>query len=378
MLNDFSYKRKVIISFLIIGLTTVLIVGCQSIRDNSVDSRTKSQYTQEYIDENKGKVIVEIPEVYELANIAIAITDQGLENSSRVFKDGEYYEKVLEHFLPFKNHPLISKINFSDIFDYYRFRENSFCYGFNDDSIVSGEIYYNIWQPNLFENHIKLVENFAQKSQFRKFYQDNLAYYQQQIEDYKEKVPIRKMWTWLENKFPNKYDCYKIIFSPLISASHSTQRFNDKGFQETVMFVCGPDIYKKRYSGKVEEGLLSRIVFTEIDHNYVNPTTDKYIASVNKVFSNLKKWSGNENYQSAQATFNEYMTWAVFILFAYDNYVEEDFQIISQVTEELMAKRGFILFNEFSKKMLQIYLDRQKGEKIPDLYPKILEWAEKI
>jgi hypothetical protein len=42
------------------------------------------------------------------------------------------------------------------------------------------------------------------------------------------------------------------------------------------------------------------------------------------------------------------MTWAVFILYAYDHYEKSDFEIISQKTVELITQnRKFVLFEEF-------------------------------
>ncbi|MFQ6083019.1 MAG: DUF4932 domain-containing protein [Candidatus Aminicenantia bacterium] len=382
--NDGNHKektqRKLLIPLLIIGLSLILN---QAHLGQYYYPGKKAHYTQEYIEENKGKVIVEIPEVYELANIAIAITDYGLNSPYRVYKKGEYYERVLKHFLPFKKHPLISKIEFSDekLSLYFSFRENSACYIFKNDSIIQGGVYpYTwAWSPNLFKKHVKLIEDFAKVSQFSKFYRDNLPYYKKQIRKYKEKVPIKKMWTWLEKNFPNRYNCYKIIFSPLIYASHSTKRFEDEDFREIVMFVSGPEIYKNKYSGKVEEGLLSRVVFTEIDHNYVNPITNQYLERVNKVFSNVEKWNKQSGYPFPFLIFNEYMTWAVFTLYAYDNYEREDFEKINQrVVKTMVNSRKFVLFKQFNDKFLELYLNRKKDETIPDLYPKILGWVEKI
>lgn len=105
-------------------------------------------------------------------------------------------------------------------------------------------------------------------------------------------LPVRPMWTWLEREFPNtRYQSYRIVLSPLIGGSHSTQRYfaedGAKVFGENVMFVCGtahldaiPTLGEKQ-----KEGLMSGIVFTEIDHNYVNPATEKHYATLDSIFS---------------------------------------------------------------------------------------------
>ena len=52
---------------------------------------------------------------------------------------------------------------------------------------------------------------------------------------------------------------------------------------------------------------MSRMLFTEIDHNYVNPTTnfDEYIKDVVKAFSNIAKWNKGSSYGRPALTFNE-------------------------------------------------------------------------
>jgi hypothetical protein len=44
--------------------------------------------------------------------------------------------------------------------------------------------------------------------------------------------------------------------------------------------------------------VLACTVFTEIDHNYVNPTTAKFAARVSQAFADLGKWSHPENADS--------------------------------------------------------------------------------
>jgi len=188
------------------------------------ETKNKANYSEKYIKENKGKIIVEIQEVLELANIAIAITDYGLKNPWRVYKETDYYKRVKENFLPFQDLPLIPEIEFSGkrLHDYYAFRDNSACYVFDSDSIKSNGIYTEMTSPNIFKKHLRLVENFARTTNFREFYNDNIPYYQNLIVEYREKIPLKKMWRWLEKNFSDEYDCYKVIFSPLIYSSHRT------------------------------------------------------------------------------------------------------------------------------------------------------------
>ncbi len=221
---------------------------------------------------------------------------------------------------------------------------------------------------------MKIAESFVTTSQFRSFYQNKLSYYEKRIQRYKEAVPVKTIWLWLEEQFPDTYDLYNIFISPLTGGSHFTTRIENLGLIELMMFVSGPETY---IYDSTDEGILSRIVFTEIDHNYVNPITDQYLDLVNSVFSDIEKWNDqNDYYPTPYLTFNEYMTWSVFILFAYDRYENDNFNSINQITLNTMVSRKFILFEQFSNKLLELYLNREEGETIPDFYPDILKWAE--
>jgi hypothetical protein len=135
-------------------------------------------FSSEYIERNKGQVQIDIPEVYELANIIWTLSPTG-QRAKDLNKQGNYYDKVMAYFKPFLNHPVFKKLDFPDSIygqNYYDFRENSFCYQFNGNKLVDNGPYYyvmgNDWQnyTNLFKTLLPLVEDFAKKSEYRSFY----------------------------------------------------------------------------------------------------------------------------------------------------------------------------------------------------------------
>ncbi len=350
------------------------LTGCQNKNSAAASPDDNSSYVDEYIQKNRGKVIVEIPEVFELANIAIAISDKGLSNPNRVNKQSDYYKRVLAHFMPYWNHPLIAESDLNRNFG-YQFRDNSICFIFQADRIAYGGLYPDLRQPNLFKKQRALVEDFARVSNFREFYRNNLSYYQEQIRLYKELVPIQKMWMWLEERFPARHDCYKVVFSPLLGSSHETCGFNKNDYSETIMFVSGPG-EPEEYSSTLERALLARVVFTEIDHNYVNLVTAEHAPDVHKAMADLSTWNGQELYRSAEMIFNEYMTWAVFLLYASDTYDSETFEELqNRVIDQMIYGRKFIRFREFTDELLKLYQNTQ-NKSIPALYPAILSWAQ--
>ena len=354
-------------------------------------------FSEDYIDKNIGQVSFSIPETYELANIILFLSDCSQKTGNR--PTSAYIEKISKHFMAFKNHPLIkilnSRCNANDYFQhYYGFRENSICYEFEGDDLIYAEPYAHVWgysdvmQGGAFRELAYLVQDFAIQSGFRKFYQDNLSYYQSLENREKELMPIDKMWRWLEKEFPIELQSYKVIFSPLIGGSHSTQKFyhgsfiNSK-FYEVVMFVNSTESIDQHeeYSEKQKEGLMSGIVFTEIDHNYVNPTTSKYRKEVDSLLANLEIWATKDalaNYGSAYAVFNEYMTHALFCLYVQDSYPGEVAGFVIQEREALMDKRGFNKFKQFNKIILTKLAKESRRRPVADYYPDVLKQIETI
>lgn len=354
-------------------------------------------FSEDYIEKNTKQVSFSIPETYELANVILFLSDCSQRTANR--PDSQYAEKVLAHFSAFQNHPLIKLLNkrcASDAYfqHYYNFRENSICYSFEEDELVYTKPYTHVWgdrnimQGGEFRELTYLVQDFVLQSEFRKFYQDNISYYQRLERREEELMPIHKMWTWLEEEFPIKMQAYKIIFSPLIGGSHSTQNFYHGSFRnskyyENVMFVNSTEAVDQHieYSEQQKEGLISGIVFTEIDHNYVNPTTSKHMEEVKRILADLSFWANEEalaNYGSAYAVFNEYMTHALYCLYVQESYPPEVADFVIQNREALMDRRGFTKFNAFNEIILTSLEKQSRKMMIADCYPDILQQMGKI
>lgn len=355
-----------------------------------------SYFPAAYMEKNAGNVQFEIPESYELANIIWTLSPSG-QRAKDLYKQGDYYNEVLEYFKPYSNHPLFKMLDFPDSLyynKYYEFRENSFAFNFgnstNNKLLYNGPYYFvygeELADSSLFGKLLLLVEDFSAKSGFRNFYKNHNSYYNKELERQRSLLPVKKMWAWLEEQFPKiKYQSYKIVSSPLIGGSHSTQKFftynKTAWFGETVMFICGTSRYDSQptLTEKQKEGLMSGIVFTEIDHNYVNPTTNKFARLVDSIFSKRGIWAkqGNNSdfYKNPEHVFNEYMTHSAFCVYISDNYDPETADYIIKNREDLMVnKRNFIAFREFNQELIKFHKEN-KGKTLTELYPEILAWC---
>lgn len=325
-------------------------------------------------------IVVSTPEPYELFNVAIALTNSGIQDYNYVNHNTDYYIDVQDYFYNFKNHPFILGLdNFcnNNIYLFNNIKVGGLYSYFDGDSLVIEKEAYELLSDSMIiiVDHLMIGANqFVRDSDFHSFYNSHTKIYQDRIRYFKEGIPILNMWKWLESQFVARYHTYYIPLSPLTGGSHFTEilQFSKEG--AIGMFVSGPD---HPIDNPVEEGDYSRILFTEIDHNYVNPISDLYRIQIDQIFSDLDKWNKQNGYRTPISTFNEYMTWAVFTCFAYDRYIESDFNKINNHTVDTMESgRKFIRFRNFNEELLWLYNTRQSDEILIDLFPKILDWAE--
>ncbi|MFV0417652.1 MAG: DUF4932 domain-containing protein [Dysgonomonas sp.] len=363
-----------------------------------------ASFSQAYMDEARGKASIEHPEVYELANIiwylSSAASKTGVRGSSK------YHHRVDDYFASFRDHQIFKdsifnkeRENYYD--DYFDFRENSFAFQFDNNSkIISNNRYFYVIGDNWanessFFRLLPLVQDFSDKSGFRQFYKENSFLYNEQSSKLDELLPLSNMWEWLENEFPDnfKIDSYKIIYSPLITGSHSTQKYVQvcpptKGekdnplFWEIVMFICDSEFLDQNssYTKDQKKGLMSGIVFTEIDHNYVNPESDKYSRKIMDIFNKTEIWNSKDQifYKAPKSVFNEYMTHSLFCLWVLDNFDKESADVIIKERVAMnQQRRGFIKFEKFNNALIEL---RQKYEnkKIAELYPLIIDWCSTL
>jgi Domain of unknown function (DUF4932) len=350
-------------------------------------SKSQPKFSNEFIQNHKGKNIVTVPEVQELMHIVFAITEKGISDSDMINHDGKYYKEVMEYFQAYRNEPLIASINKElkgGIFygsRYSRLKMDACGFYFSENKIVKDSIYPQLnWDnKNYISSYLTQLEEFAVKTDFRKFYRQHQPYYNTLTRLMYTQVPVKKIWNWLEERFADRYDHYWITFSPLANGQQSTNHFENNQFKQCVMFLCGP-FEDSVFSPVLEEGLMSKVAFTEISHNYVNPVSDSFKITINEIFANRNEWTAEKSsssYKTPLAVFNEYMTYATFILYLSDNFGKDDFdKLYTRITNQMVNGRGFIKFREFTDLLIEIYQKQKKNVSIAELYSKILSWCK--
>lgn len=355
-----------------------------------------ARFDRRYQAANRGKTSVEIPEVYELINLAIAMTPTGESDENMIYKQSDYYKSVRLRFDKYRNHSLLAALDAElkkNPDAYHSLKMDGYAFEFDKNNrIVQSKVYDRIsWgKQNTLRPFISQLQSFADATGFRQFYKQNKRTYQEQITFYRSVADIGEMKKWLDKNFPasNDYDAYKIIFSPLVAYDQSSNWFESDGFKELqphVNFPYAEDVKRnaqlKDLSKKAEIVYRGDIVFTEINHGYINPEADKYADRIIKATSRRDVWvlkSQPAGYYPGISTFNEYMNWGLVSLrfCDYAPRAEQD-RMIAAIDRMMTKGRGFPKFAEFDKFLVDLYRRRQPNQTVADLYPQIIEWFEK-
>lgn len=329
---------------------------------------------------SQGNIKVEMTESYELSNIILALTPYGRTDKWDVQKIPPYYDEVLKFFEPVRNHPLLDSVNYSrqKWEKFLGFRTDMYAFSFDQNGKLKRDYPFNSFGTIEVDKNIDLINDFVLKSNYRQFYKDHKNFYDKIISNYKEYYFATKSKQFLdkiaEKPINESKKNYVVAVSPLVGGQNCHR---DIDSSTTVDF---PNISKDLILGNLETNLNTRIVenhslFTEMDHGYINPISDKYEKLITSNF-NLNKWDKESGYPGINS-FNEYMTWAV-----YDIFIKQSFpkvaDSISLQWQYQNASRGFIAQNIFAKKVSELYFKQKRNKRIESIYKPLLQWCKKI
>ncbi|HYG40245.1 MAG TPA: DUF4932 domain-containing protein [Cytophagales bacterium] len=358
-------------------------------RIQAIEFKEPAVFSNEYIQEHDGKTFVEIPEVHELMNVIFALTETGRNDRDIVETGSQYYGKVLKEFKQFENDLLVKKIDsLLRMGSYFQLKMDSYAYEFDDNNqIMKSKVYDRLsWgKSNRVAPYVNLLQDFADKTNFRRFYKENEETYDQQIKCYQDTLKIKEMQKWLNKNFPStQYNSFKIVFSPLVSGNQSANWFENNGFKEAQVHVNFPYPFGNWLRGLSPEAAMVRkgdIVFTELNHAFINPEAEKpiYRSKIDSALNNLDYWieqgKPSSNYNSAYSCFNEYMNWGMVSLRYLDFAPKNEQELMLGRIEEFMTNgRGFTRFKDFNQFLIKTYRNRNENQSIADIYPKIVGW----
>ena len=353
-------------------------------------------FDEAYRAKHRGTIAVEIPEVYELVNIALAMTPTGITDSGLVYKRSPYYRDMRAWFDPHRAHSAVAALDSMLQVNrnlYFSLKMNGYSFEFDGAGrLTQSKIYdrtgFSGERRNALRPFLDRLQSFADSSGFRSFYERNRPVYEAQIAFYRDSADVNAMLAWLNRNFPKSggYDSNKIIFSPLVAYNQSATWLESGGFRELQAHVNFPypGDWQRRsgvtLSKPAETVARGHIVFTELNHGYINPEADNHASAVLKAISRRDRWVEPERgpgYYGGIAAFNEYMNWGLASLRVVDVAPKEDQPTLLSLIDDMMTKRrGFPVYADFSRFLVDRYRGRKPGESLADLYPEIIAWFE--
>lgn len=357
-----------------------------SIATHPIPATFSDRYTKNYLHQT----VVEVPEVYELVNIILALTSKGIADSDLVIHSSSYYQEMRKWFDAYRNEIIVRDLDSAlqnSFWSYFNLKMDAYSFEFQNQQIVRSPVYDRVsWGPvNTLLPYLDRLQMFSDHSNFQQFYQQHVQFYQSQISYYQDTLALNEMQQWLNRNFPTtSYDCIKVIFSPLVGYSQSANWFESNGFKEAQAHVNFPypDASDIQFSPLANQLRNECIVFTEVNHAFINPESEKYltIQDFQAAFRDLTQWeSANsgavQGYNNANSCFNEYVNWSLVSLRWYDLAPRVELERMLMGIEKNQIERGFSRFPEFNRKFLQLYSEREQGQTVADLYPKIIRWC---
>jgi hypothetical protein len=346
-------------------------------------------FTDEYIARHTGEISPIVPEVYEMVNVAIALTEVAREDRWLVYKQSEYYERMMDRFADYRDHPFVLALNeqlAGNRTSYARLKMNGYAFEYDErDEIRRSSIYdrtgFTSDRENVLLPFLEEMRAFSRDTDFRAFYDNERPTYEEQVRFFVKEIGLDAMETWLGRQFPevDPYDTVKIVFSPLVGGSQSVTWFEQGDFRELQPHVNYPYRSLKDVSPVSNTIYRGNIVFTELNHGYINPTADGYARAIVDAVGDLSFWGDERtrrSYGSPSAIFNEYMNWGLVALRYLDLAPAEDHEKLLSRLDASMGEggRGFLQFPSFRSFLVDSYLNRGEGETVADLYPAIVEW----
>lgn len=372
---------------IVAGLAGTLIFTCVT----PVFSQEKEvNFNREYIKANDQQTTIEINEAQELIYIILSVTEFGQKNPNMTRQSTPYFEAVKQHFLPYAWLPVVKQFDTllnQNIINYFLLAGNAYGFRFKGDKLEPTQV-YNFPAKGIGKFEVKTnpvityldgLNEFVKKSGYRKFYKAHSRYYDSLKREYWEFADIAAQKQWLENKFDTRINSYRVLTSPLIAGMNATHTFEDNNFKEMLLFL--PTIkHNPDWTDSFNKAINTRVIFTEIDHNYVGPVSEQYKDKINVIFDKRDIWvdaanKSTEHYPNPVKVFDEYLTWGLFILYAYDHYNNQEVrdEVVKNVNE-MMIKKGFPKGAAFNEELLRLY-EQHKPEKIAGLYVPLLEWS---
>jgi hypothetical protein len=286
----------------------------------------------------------------EVAWLIAGLTPLGRSDGA-LSRDTEYWRAAIAWLAPYADHAIVRSLGAD--FNLPRWIGNAANYRFASADALqrsgSGPPMWDDAEGDLFTRYRQETENFVIKSRARAFLSTQAETFASVRRTLFDAVDPQDMQMWLEREFSARPGPMEIFVSPVTGGSNFTNL--DPNMPRLWVPPASPPANAHR------RFIIVASIFTEMDHNFVNPATSRLHASDYDYFTLANGWAspqGWSNYDTPELVLNEYMTWATYLFYARDRLNGDDLHKTEDVTVRFMEQqRGFPKFGMFLKAMTQ-------------------------
>ena len=284
---------------------------------------------------------------------------------------------MLTYFEPYSSHPLIDSVNFSreKWQEYLSFRTDAYAFQFDKKGQIKRINSFQSFEIKTFDKYLNLIQDFADKSNFRRFFKEHQSYYKNVKKEYEKINMIPEIQDFLTSEFGNYFSetKYSIVLSAFVGAQN-LHRDIDSIHTADFVPVDEQILQGNNNLDNYKKSIQIHGLFTEMNHGYINPITDNFSELLKEKFKE-NIWDDSSGYAGYKtAVFNEYMTWAVYDIFN-TKYFPDIANEVNLYWHFQNDNRGFPYSYYFAQNFKQLYLKKQQNETIKDIYPQIIKWC---
>lgn len=311
-----------------------------------------------------------VEEPTETAWIIASLSPLGKTRRGVIRRETPYFAAVERWFARSVDHPAIAALGAD--FNLPRFVGNAADYRFGPaGQLVRATDATPLWDDpdgDLFTRHRPEIEDFARRSEARRFLRLNSPTLAASHNALHQAVDMRDITGWLETQFTERPAHVHVFVSPLTGGWNWT---NLDGKRPRIWV---PEPKPGSLDDPIKRFTTVSSVFTEVDHIYVNPVTKLHASAVETAFAKSKGWASDSawaDYESAELVFNEYMTWGVFLEYARQRLSSPDYDALATKIVRFMENtRGFVRFGDFVARLRRVM--GKNTQRLQEAFPTII------
>lgn len=227
------------------------------------------------------------------------------------------------------------------------------------------------------EDFVKAMKEFAEDSNFTKFFHKNEKFYTELIEEEVKIIEGNEFIKQIEDYYGMSQNSYNFIFASI---------FNRCGFGPRVKIGEKYDIYSILGMVEVKDdrpsfGKLSRfrhMVWHEFSHSFINPLTDKHINEINKyeeLLNSIKEEMEAQAYGIWYACVNEHIIRALTSRFS-SIYISEELGEMELTKERIYGEYAYV--EEIFNKLKEYENNRSQYKTFEEFYPQIVNLFKEL